>query len=89
MINSLINKYEENIIECDRVIQAYQHTEEMRSIHKGIKQCSKEMLQDLKQLKENYEDKIFNGFEVLDLMLVEDDEMVINKGYIRKEIIGD
>ena len=52
-LNELIKKYEENIIECDRVIKAYQLCEKTRNIHKGIKQASKDILSDLEKLKES------------------------------------
>ena len=51
-IDELIEKYKDSIIECERVMKAYQHTEETKFIHKGLKQGYQEILQDLEQLKE-------------------------------------
>lgn len=72
-LNELIKKYKANIIECDRVINAYQLCEKTRNIHKGIKQASKEILSDLEQLK----DKIY-GANDYTLMI-----------HLKKEIIGE
>lgn len=51
-LNKLIEKYKENITECERVIKAYQHTEKTKFIHHGMIQASKEFIQDLEELKE-------------------------------------